>query len=240
MSTPDVAFVDNAWLDTIVVAGVSCFTLCIMGLGKVPTAKMGMVYGILGMLALILGYWFDDTYTYGHGAWLIGVCIAPGVVIGIWSALSVEMTGLPEMVGAYNGLGGLAAALEGIGLYLDPQATAFVRGGVALMDQTESMLWVQAIAMILSIVIGCMTFTGSLIAVLKLHGTIASKPRVVPLRWPVTFLILAGIISCSVLAFNGNGRTWNDRDDGLIMIVAVGKSYLYGSDSLHQEYLCHL
>lgn len=173
------------------------------------------------MLALIFGYWFDTNYTYSHGIWLIPVCIAPGLLIGIVSALWVQMTGLPEMVGAYNGFGGLAAALEGIGLYLDPQATDFVRGGDALMPQTSSMLWVQAIAMILSIVIGCMTFTGSIVAVLKLHGTIASKPRIIPFRSCCTFLMAAGIIVFSVLAFNGGDRTWNQRQEGLAFIVLV-------------------
>ena len=125
------------------------------------------------------------------------------------------------MVGAYNGFGGLAAALEGIGLYLDPEATNFVRAGEVIMTQTSSMLWVQAIAMILSIVIGCMTFTGSIVAVLKLHGTIASKPRVIPYRSFVTFLMVAGIIVLSVLAFQGGDRTWNQRQEGLAFIVLV-------------------
>ena len=169
----------------------------------------------------MFGYWFDTNYTYDHGRWLIAVCIAPGLLIGVISALKVRMTGLPEMVGAYNGFGGLAAALEGIGLYLDPQATTFVRAGEYIMDQTSSMLWVQAIAMILSIVIGCMTFTGSIVAVLKLHGTIASKPRVIPYRSLCTLLMAAGIIVFSVLAFNGGDRTWNQRQEGLAFIVLV-------------------
>jgi NAD(P) transhydrogenase subunit beta len=79
---------------------------------------MGMIYGILGMTCLIAGYWADQMYTFGDGRWLIAASMAPGIVFGIYSALSVEITGLPELVGAYNGFGGLAAALEGIGLYL--------------------------------------------------------------------------------------------------------------------------
>jgi NAD/NADP transhydrogenase beta subunit len=82
------------------------------------------------------------------------VCMAPGIFIGLMSAYFAKMTDLPELVGAYNGLGGLAAALEGIGLYLDPSATQFVRGGDNLGPQTDAMLWVQSIALILSIVIG--------------------------------------------------------------------------------------
>ena len=173
------------------------------------------------MLCLMFGYWFDTNYTYDHGRWLIAVCIAPGLLIGVISAVKVQMTGLPEMVGMYNGFGGLAAALEGIGLYLDPSATSFFRAGDYVMDQTSSMLWVQAIAMILSIVIGCMTFTGSIVAVLKLHGTIASKPHIIPYRWFCTLLMASGIIVFSVLAFNGGDRTWNQRQEGLAFIVLV-------------------
>jgi len=218
--SPDTLFTDKAWLDTIVVIGITCFVLCLMGLSKVRTSKMGMVYGIVGMSALIAGYWADSAYTYDDGQWLIAICMAPGIIIGLMSAYFAKMTDLPELVGAYNGLGGLAAALEGIGLYLDPSATQFVRGGDNLGPQTEAMLWVQSIALILSIVIGCWTFTGSIVAVLKLHGTIASKPRIVPLRWFVTLLFAVSVIVFSVLSFTA-GQTWNDREEGIAFIVIV-------------------
>lgn len=74
---------------------------------------MGMLYGIAGMICLIVGYWVDNVYTFDDGQWLIAVSMAPGILFGLWSAMSVEITGLPELVGAYNGFGGLAAALEG-------------------------------------------------------------------------------------------------------------------------------
>lgn len=195
---------------------------------QVPTSKMGMLYGIAGMACLIVGYWIDQTYTYGDGRWLIAASMGPGILFGLWSALSVEITGLPELVGAYNGFGGLAAALEGVGLYLDPEARDFVRGGEVIGSQTDAMLWVQAIALILSIVIGMMTFTGSMIACAKLHGTIASKPRVVPFRWGVSAALFAAMATFGSLAFSGD-RGWNDRDLGIwfIVIVAVLAS-IYG------------
>lgn len=213
-------YIDEAWLDTVVVVGLTCFVLCLMNLSTVPTAKMGMVYGMLGMTALIVGYWVDQTYVYDHGVWLIAASMGPGIIIGLWSAVSVEITGLPELVGAYNGFGGLAAALEGIGLYLDPRATHFVRNGVVRGDQTQAMLWVQAIGLCLSIIIGAMTFTGSIVAVLKLHGTISSKPRIVPMRWLFTLVMFAAMTACSVLAFTG-GQDWNDRGLGLAFIIIV-------------------
>ena len=181
---------------------------------------MGMLYGIAGMSALIIGYWIDKTYTFEDGRWLIAAAMAPGIVAGLWSAISVEITGLPELVGAYNGFGGLAAALEGIGLYLDPNAEEFVRRGEVITSQTSPMLWVQAWALVLSIIIGMMTFTGSMIACFKLHGTIASKPRIVPFRWGVTLGMFAAMAVFGSLAFTGD-RGWNDRDVGIWFIVIV-------------------
>lgn len=189
---------------------------------------MGMIYGIIGMTALIVGYWVDSAYTYGTGYWLIGASLAPGAILGVWSAFHFEFTELPELVGAYNGFGGLAAALEGIGLYLDPSATYLVRSGVNIAPLTSSMLWIQAVALVLSIVIGGVTFTGSFVAVLKLHGTIASRPRVIPFRLPVTVAMFAAMIALSIAAFSGN-QGWNDRDVGLACIVLLAAvAFAYG------------
>ena len=187
-----------------------------------------MLYGVIGMACLIIGYWVDNSYTHGNGRWLIAASMAPGIIFGLWSAVSVEITGLPELVGAYNGFGGLAAALEGIGLYLDPNATYLVRAGQIVVKLNGPMLWVQAIALVLSIIIGMMTFTGSMIACLKLHGTIASKPRVVPFRWGVTVGLFALMAAFGALAFTG-GQTWNDRTLGIAFIVIVAiLSGIYG------------
>jgi NAD/NADP transhydrogenase beta subunit len=181
---------------------------------------MGMIYGIIGMTALVVGYWVDSSYTYGAGYWLIAVSMAPGIVLGVWSGLAVECTALPELVGAYNGFGGLAAALEGLGLYLDPNATYLVRNGEIEAPLTTPMLWIQAVALCLSIIIGAITFTGSFVACLKLRGNIASKARVIPFRLAVTVLMFLAMIALSVVAFSGD-QTWNDRDVGLACIVLV-------------------
>jgi NAD/NADP transhydrogenase beta subunit len=187
---------------------------------KVVTAKMGMLYGIAGMIALIAAYWADVTYTYDEGLWLIAASMAPGAVFGLWSGYAVAMTGLPEMVGAYNGFGGLAASLTGIGLYLDPDAIYLIRGGDRVAQQTSAMLWVQGIALILSIVIGTMTFTGSFVAVLKLHETISSRPVVVPCRSMVSLFMIAAMTAVGALAFCFEPG-WNNRVEGLACICIV-------------------
>lgn len=187
---------------------------------------MGMLYGIAGMAALITAYWADTTYTYEDGPWLIAASMGPGAFLGLWSAQAVAMTSLPEMVGMYNGFGGLAAALTGYGLYLDPTSTSLVRKGRPITDQTDAMLWVQAIALILSVVIGMMTFTGSCIAVLKLRGTLASKPRVIPFRAINSVLMMAVMAVFGSLTFV---EGWNDRTLGLTYLCIVGfLAALYG------------
>jgi H+-translocating NAD(P) transhydrogenase subunit beta len=190
---------------------------------------MGMLYGMAGMSALIVAYWIDDAYTYDDGAWLIAASMGPGILVGVVSAFGVAMTALPEMVGAYNGLGGLAAAFEGLGLYLDPTSTKLMRHGIAQAEQTSSMLWVQAIALWLSIVIGMMTFTGSFVAMGKLNGMIASKPRVIPLRPIFTVLIFAAMIAFGALAFSGDPG-WNDRGSGLAYLLVV--TFLAGVEGI--------
>lgn len=187
---------------------------------------MGMLYGIAGMIALIAAYWIDETYTYNDGYWLVAASMGPGAALGLWSAAAVAMTSLPEMVGMYNGFGGLAAALTGYGLYLDPTATSLVRHGREIVDQTDAMLWVQAIALILSVVIGMMTFTGSCIAVLKLRGTLASKPRVIPMRALNSLLMFSVMAVFGALTFV---EGWNDRKAGLAYLCVVGfVAALYG------------
>ena len=201
-----------------------------MSLSKVPTAKMGIIYGIIGMICLIAAFWADNTYTYNHGLYLIAISMSPGIIIGITSAISVEITSLPELVGAYNGLGGLSAVLEAIGLYLDPINSIYHnRYGVDVGLKSAEFLIVQGIALLLSIVIGMMTFTGSFIAVLKLNGMIASKPKVIPCRWVVTCVILLGVIIASFMTFFGGETSWNDRYIGLIcLMVVTALSGIYG------------
>ena len=188
-----------------------------------------MIYGMVGMGALIVAYWIDEAYTYDDGVWLVAASMAPGLILGVGSGFAVPMTSLPEMVGAYNGFGGLAAAFEGLGLYLDPTNTLLMRFGDVQAQQTKSMLWVQAIALWLSIVIGMMTFTGSFVAVGKLNGMIASKPRVVPYRGIFTILIFAAMIVFGALAFSGDPG-WNDRGPGLYYLLVV--TFLAGVEGI--------
>lgn len=186
---------------------------------------MGMLYGMAGMIALIIIFWVDNAYTYDDGPWLIAASMGPGMVVGLASAYWVAMTGLPQMVGLYNGFGGLAAAMEALGMYLDPENRWIVRDGNEVAKQTSEMLWIQGISLILSIVIGMMTFTGSLVAFGKLNGNIASKPRVVPFRGIFTALMFSAMTIFGALTFSADpvwgGADWNGRHFGLGCLITV-------------------
>ena len=81
------------------------------------------------------------------------------------------------------------------------------------------MLWVQGIALVLSIVIGMMTFTGSCVATLKLRGTIASRPRIMPMRAVSNLIMFAAMVIFGALAFV---EGWNDRKLGLTYMCLLG------------------
>jgi NAD/NADP transhydrogenase beta subunit len=84
------------------------------------------------------------------------------------------------------------------------------------------MLWVQAIGLILSVVIGMMTFTGSIVAVFKLNGTmVPSKPRIIPFRGPCTLVMFALMFVFGVLTFVGEPG-WNNRTMGITYLAIVG------------------
>jgi NAD/NADP transhydrogenase beta subunit len=101
------------------------------------------------------------------------VTVSSGWCVSTMAALSLSLSRM--RLGAYNGFGGLAAALEGLGLYLDPNAVNLMRHGQFVAEQTAGQLWVQGIALILSIVIGMMTFTGSMVAFSSFTGLLGAR-----------------------------------------------------------------
>ncbi|MBM4206082.1 MAG: NAD(P)(+) transhydrogenase (Re/Si-specific) subunit beta, partial [Gammaproteobacteria bacterium] len=113
--------------------------------------------------------------------WMIAGAVV-GTVIGWWAAVKVEMTKMPEMVAAFNGSGGLSSLLVGWAAMYEPVNTTFIYSTIAL-----------------SVLIGGVTFTGSILAWLKLAETISGKPVVFGAQRIVNALVLLGIVVCSVM-----------------------------------------
>jgi len=159
-------------LTTAYIAASILFILALGGLSHQETARRGNVYGIIGMaIALIAVIASEFVTNYA----ILGVCIAIAAVIGISVARRVQMTQMPELVAILHSFVGLAAVLIGFASYLDP-ATHF-EGPDAQVAET-----IHEIEVYLGVLIGAVTFTGSVIAFGKLSARISSKPLALPAR----------------------------------------------------------
>jgi len=159
-------------LTTAYIAASILFILALGGLSHQETARRGNVYGIIGMAIALIAVIASEFVT--HYA-ILGVCIAIAAVIGISVARRVQMTQMPELVAILHSFVGLAAVLIGFASYLDP-ATHF-EGPDAQVAET-----IHEIEVYLGVLIGAVTFTGSVIAFGKLSARISSKPLALPAR----------------------------------------------------------
>jgi len=159
-------------LTTAYIAASILFILALGGLSHQETARRGNVYGIIGMsIALIAVIASELVTNYA----VLAVCIAVAAIIGIYVARRVQMTQMPELVAILHSFVGLAAVLIGFASYLDP--TAHFEGPDAQVAKT-----IHEIEIYLGVLIGAVTFTGSVIAFGKLSARISSKPLALPAR----------------------------------------------------------
>jgi H+-translocating NAD(P) transhydrogenase subunit beta len=155
------------------VSGV-LFILALRGLSHPTTSRQGNRYGMAGMALAAV-----TTLVYappaGGIAWLLVILgIAIGGGVGAVIARRVPMTAMPQLVAAFHSLVGLAAVLVAAGALYAPQAFGIgTVGGIARASLFE---------MVLGVAIGAITFTGSIIAFLKLDGRMSGKPIMLPYR----------------------------------------------------------
>lgn len=162
-----------------------CFIFGIKKLSSPKTARQGNQIAALGMLLAIVITLFDQrivTFEYI----ILGVVI--GSLIGAVFALKVQMTGMPQMVGLLNGFGGGASALVAFAEY----DRIFVTPAL-MFDEPVT------ISIVLSILIGSITFTGSLIAFGKLQGIVTGKVVKYPLQHPLNALLLLAVFAAGVV-----------------------------------------
>jgi NAD(P) transhydrogenase subunit beta len=160
-----------------IVAGL-LFIMSLAGLSRHETARPGIVYGIAGMaiaLAATVGLVTESIST--AGAVLIATALVIGASIGLYRARVVEMTAMPELIAMLHSFVGLAAVLVGWNSYLDVNASAS-----APTDLTGTLLNIHDAEVFIGVFIGAVTFTGSIVAYLKLSGKISSSPLMLPGR----------------------------------------------------------
>lgn len=162
-----------------------CFIFGIKKLSSPKSARQGNQLAALGMLLAIIVTLFDQrvlTFEYI----ILGIVI--GSLIGAVFALKVQMTGMPQMVGLLNGFGGGASALVAFAEYDRIYVTPSI-----MFDEPTT------ISIVLSLLIGSITFTGSLIAFGKLQGIVTGKVVKYPLQHTLNALLLLAVFVAGVI-----------------------------------------
>jgi NAD(P) transhydrogenase subunit beta len=172
------------------------FILALAGLSQHESARMGNRYGIFGMaialvitvLAAVIGVDAvsdanDRAGTGWSGLALIAVAMAVGAVIGIWRARKVEMTGMPELIAMLHSFVGLAAVLVGWN---------------SSYEENVPYAGVHDAEVFVGVFIGAVTFTGSIVAFLKLSARITSAPMMLPAHNAVNLGIIVAFIGLTV------------------------------------------
>ncbi|QKW22441.1 Re/Si-specific NAD(P)(+) transhydrogenase subunit beta [Kitasatospora sp. NA04385] len=152
------------------------FILSLAGLSQHRTSRAGVVYGIAGMALALTATIVVASRSISAGAVaLILLAMVLGAAIGLWRARRVEMTQMPELIAVLHSFVGLAAVLVGWNSYLEVE-----RHGDAQTAVTADLLTIHHAEVFIGIFIGAVTFTGSIVAYLKLSAKIASRPLVLP------------------------------------------------------------
>ncbi|MBZ8176358.1 Re/Si-specific NAD(P)(+) transhydrogenase subunit beta [Corynebacterium sp. 3HC-13] len=176
-----------------------CFIVALAGLAKQDTAQRGNFFGAVGMMIAVAAALVLSLKNSAHSILvtlvLIALALGGGAVIGVWRARRVAMTGMPELIAILHSFVGLAAVLIGYNSFVEslghePDHYGFHLGEIHL-----------------GIFIGAVTFTGSIVAWLKLSGKISGAPLTLPGRNLINLLIL---IVCAglLVAFISSASWW--------------------------------
>ncbi len=173
------------------ISGV-CFILALRGLSNPESSRRGNVTGMVGMAIAVA-----TTLAVHQIASIpeIGGAMAVGGAIGLVTARKIQMTAMPQLVAAFHSLVGMAAVLVGAAAFLNPEAFGIaVRITPIATPSFISIYPVSRIEMGLGVAIGAITFSGSVIAFLKLNGNMSGKPILLPLRHMLNLSTLTAIV----------------------------------------------
>ena len=162
------------------------FIVGLMRLSKVRTARRGNALAALGMGLAVIGTLVELGFV--DYRWIAGGLVV-GAVAGAIAAERVKMTGMPELVALFNGFGGAASALVALSVYWTEAAGPQARG-----VQTVALGSAQAVTVGVSVLIGALTFSGSLVAFGKLSGAISGRPLAFRGVHALAAVLLAGAV----------------------------------------------
>ena len=178
------------FIDSIYLISAILFMLGLKNLSSPATAKRGNTLSMAGMSLAIIA----TLLTSGLSFKLIILGIIIGTIIGVISAVKVKMTSMPEMVALFNGCGGAASALVALSEFQ-------MKGSLFGANMVVNIGAFSMTTLILSIIIGSLTFTGSIIAYCKLQGIVSGQPITYSGQQVVNGAILLGTVVLSYLVF---------------------------------------
>ena len=181
------------------------FIMALKGLSAPKTARRGNLIGAFGATVATVIVFFDPAIEEGHNTLLIIGAIAFGVVVGVPAARKIQMTQMPQLVALFNGVGGGAAALVAIVEYLN------------LGDNAS---FGEVLATVFTVLVGSVSFSGSIITFLKLQELMTTRPVVFPGGRFVIAATLAGALGTSGWVIASGGTT--------PLLVLAGLSLLFG------------
>ncbi|MDE0710799.1 MAG: NAD(P)(+) transhydrogenase (Re/Si-specific) subunit beta [Rhodospirillales bacterium] len=187
-----------------------CFILALKGLSSPDSARRGNLFGMAGMAVAIVTTLLQPGM--GQLGWTVvaGGC---GAVVGAVIALRIEMKAMPQLVAAFHSLVGIAAVLVAWAALLAPDAYGIgSAGAIHLASRVE---------MALGVVIGAITFTGSVVAFLKLQGLVSGSPTVFPLQHPLNLLIGIVIVALIALFVGDENVVWFAVMTALALAIGV-------------------
>jgi NAD(P) transhydrogenase subunit beta len=171
------------WAQLLYLFGAVCFILALKGLSGPKTARNGNLLGAFGaVLACTIPFFYVDDMKHVP---LILAAIAVGTIGGVYGARTVQMTQMPQMVALFNGVGGGAAALVAL---LELHET---------IDTNADVGWFTLLATAFTILVGSVSFAGSIVTFAKLQELMTSRPVIFP-GLPIVFG--AGILAAVVLS----------------------------------------
>ena len=183
------------------------FILALRGLSSPATSQTGNRNGMIGMAIAVA-----TTLVTHEIANIVEILIAVAIggAIGVVIARRIAMTAMPELVAGFHSLVGLAAVVVGFGAWLDPQSFGIV-------DAAGQIMAVSRVELGLGIAIGAITFSGSVIAFLKLSGRMSGSPIMLPGRHVINLGTLAAILGLiaayTISPVGGAGEGW--------MVIAI-------------------
>ena len=181
------------------------FILALKGLSHPESARNGNVMGIIGMIIAIITTTFNPN-VLSYEMIILGILIGGG--IGTYIALKIEMTALPQLVAAFHSLVGLAAVFVATSAFYSPESYGIV-------NEYNEIYPSSLVEMSIGVAIGAITFTGSIIAFLKLQGLVSGAPTTFFGQHFLNLAIFVALVTLTVIF------TMNSSIDIFWMIVGL-------------------